>query len=101
MGEERVSLDPLFLSELRLSIMSILMSADEVDFTFIKEITNATAGNISVQLDNLEKAGYIKIIKEFVGKRPKTNCSITINGRKAFIDHFEALKTYYNGDEVK
>ena len=53
-------LDPLLNNELRLAIMSILMSADSADFTYIKNTTKATSGNISVQIDKLEKAKYIK-----------------------------------------
>lgn len=93
--DEKKKLNPLFMSELRLSIMSILIGADEVDFNFIKESTGATSGNISVQGDNLEKAGYIVIKKTFEGKRPKTIYSITKNGRIAFAEHYEALKSYF------
>lgn len=93
--DEKKKLNPLFMSELRLSIMSILIGADEVDFNFIKESTGATSGNISVQGDNLEKAGYIVIKKTFDGKRPKTIYSITENGRIAFVEHYEALKSYF------
>lgn len=93
--DEKKKLNPLFMSELRLSIMSILIGADEVDFNFIKESTGATSGNISVQGDNLEKAGYITIKKTFDGKRPKTIYSITDYGKIAFAEHYEALKSYF------
>ena len=56
-------LDPLLMSELRLAIMSVLMSVEEADFLYLKEVTGATSGNISVQLDKLSTAGYIKIKK--------------------------------------
>ncbi len=87
-------LDPLLLSELRLAIVSILMNLEEADFLYLKELTNATAGNLSVQIDKLTTAGYIKTEKGFVGKRTRTSCSITDVGRQAFVDHFEALKSY-------
>ena len=88
------SLDPLLHSQLRLAIMSLLISLESADFVFIREKTGATAGNISVQLDKLEKADYINIIKSFKGKRPLTTCNITKKGIKAFEDYVNNLKTY-------
>lgn len=87
-------LDPLLHSELRLAVMSILISTDEADFPYIKEKTRATAGNLSVQIDKLEKAGYIDVEKTFRGKRPATICRITRQGRKAFEEYVEALRSY-------
>ena len=74
--------------------MSLLIGLEEADFTFLKEKTNSTAGNLSVQLDKLEKAGYIGIEKSFKGKRPLTTCKITQVGVKAFEDYVESLKNY-------
>ena len=54
----------------------------------------ATAGNLSVQIDKLEKAGYIGVRKEFAGRRPHTVCFITPKGHRAFTEYVEALKTY-------
>lgn len=87
-------LDPLLHSELRLAVMSLLLSVEEADFVYIREQTKATAGNLSVQLDKLCAAEYITIEKGFVGKRPKTTCRITPKGREAFIAYVEALKSY-------
>lgn len=87
-------LDPLLHSQLRLAVMSLLIGLDEAEFTFLKEKTESTAGNLSVQLDKLEKAGYIKIEKSFRDKRPLTTCSITAVGLKAFEDYVENLKNY-------
>ncbi len=87
-------LDPLLHSELRLAVMSILMTVDEADFVYLKEQTKATAGNLSVQLDKLSSAGYIEIQKGFQGKKPRTTCRITNKGLKAFEDYVEALKSY-------
>ncbi len=87
-------LNPLLHSELRLGIISILVNVEEADFTYLKEQCNATSGNISVQLDKLQKAGYIEVKKEFVGKRPRTTCSITEQGRTAFESYVESLKSY-------
>lgn len=87
-------LDPLLHSQLRLGVMSILMSVDSAEFTFLKEKTNSTAGNLSVQLDKLSEAGYITIEKSFNGKKPLTTCRINRKGMKAFEDYVNALKDY-------
>ncbi|MDH6344036.1 DNA-binding MarR family transcriptional regulator [Parabacteroides sp. PFB2-12] len=87
-------LDPLLLSELRLAVMSILISAEEADFVYLKEKTNATAGNLSVQIDKLQQAGYIDVRKTFKGKRPQTICKVTFKGIHAFEKYIEALKSY-------
>lgn len=87
-------LDPLLHSQLRLAVMSLLIGLEEADFTFLKEKTESTAGNLSVQLDKLEKAGYISIEKSFRGKRPLTTCRISQVGVRAFEDYVENLKNY-------
>lgn len=87
-------LDPLLHSELRLAVMSILISVEEADFVFIKEQTKATSGNLSVQIDKLSKARYIEITKTFKGKMPQTLCRLTPIGRQAFENYIEALKSY-------
>lgn len=88
-------LDPLLHSELRLAVMSLLVSCDEADFVYIREQTGATAGNLSVQLDKLSEAGYLEMEKGFAGKKPRTVCRITDRGREAFADYVEALKSYF------
>lgn len=87
-------LDPLLHSQLRLGVMSLLMSVESAEFTFLKEKTNSTAGNLSVQLDKLSEAGYISIEKIFRGKKPLTTCRITKQGLKAFEDYVNSLKDY-------
>ncbi len=87
-------LDPLLHSQLRLGIMSILISVESAEFSYLKEKTNATAGNISVQLDKLSTADYIKIEKSFKGKKPLTTCKITKTGIKAFEAYVTALQHY-------
>ena len=87
-------LDPLLHSELRLAIMSLLVSSEEAEFPYIKEQTGATAGNLSVQVDKLSAAGYIEVEKTFKGKRPCTICRITDTGRQAFEAYVKALKSY-------
>ena len=87
-------LNPLLHSELRLGIMSILISVEEADFVYLKQETKATAGNLSVQIDKLNKAEYIEVTKTFKGKMPCTLCRITPKGIDAFEEYVEALKTY-------
>jgi DNA-binding MarR family transcriptional regulator len=89
-----VSLDLLLHSELRLAIMSLLISSEEAEFPYIKEQTGATAGNLSVQVEKLSAAGYIMIEKTFKGKRPCTLCRVTPDGLKAFETYVEALRSY-------
>ena len=90
------TLDPLLHSELRLAVMSLLISVDEAEFPYIKQQTGATAGNLSVQLDKLSSAGYIEVEKTFKGKKPCTLCRITPVGLKAFEDYVAALRAYLN-----
>lgn len=87
-------LDPLLHSELRLAVMSVLVSLEEADFVYLREATGATAGNLSVQIDKLTAAQYISVEKGFNGKKPQTLCKITPVGLKAFEDYVDALKTY-------
>ena len=87
-------LDPLLHSQLRLSIVSILIGVKEADFKFIKEQTGATAGNISVQINKLSEAGYINVNKTFKDNYPLTTCKITKKGITAFEDYVKNLKDY-------
>lgn len=89
-------LNPLLHSQLRLAVMSILMTVEEADFVYLKEKTESTAGNLSVQLDKLSSAGYISVEKGMLGNRPRTVCSVTPVGRRAFEDYVEVLKSYLN-----
>ncbi len=87
-------LNPLLHSELRLAVMSLLISVEEADFVYIRQNTGATAGNLSVQIDKLSKAGYVEVTKTFRGKMPCTICKITPAGIKAFEEYVDALKSY-------
>ena len=89
-------LDPLLHSQLRLAVMSILMNVDEADFTFLKEKTESTSGNLSVQLDKLSSAGYIAVEKGFAGRKPRTTCRVTPLGRQAFEAYVQTLRQYLN-----
>lgn len=89
-------LDPLLHSQLRLAVMSILLSVDEADFVYLKEKTGSTSGNLSVQIDKLSAAEYIRVRKEFVGKKTRTSYQITEKGREAFEAYVNTLKEYLN-----
>ena len=87
-------LDPILHSQLRLAVMSLLISVKEAEFTFIKEKTNATAGNLSVQVQKLKDAGYIDVSKQFRDNYPLTTCKITPVGVAAFEAYVKALQGY-------
>lgn len=87
-------LNPLLHSELRLAVMSILISVESADFVYLREQTGATAGNLSVQIDKLQQAGYITVTKGFNGKKPRTTCAITEQGTVAFSEYVDALRSY-------
>ena len=72
------------------------MNVEEADFVYLREKTDSTSGNLSVQLDKLSSAGYIAVEKGFVGKKTRTVCKITEQGRKAFEEYVDALKQYIN-----
>ncbi|HKR04654.1 MAG TPA: transcriptional regulator [Bacteroidia bacterium] len=96
MKKDFKDLDPLLHSQLRLSIISILIGVKEAEFTFIRETTGATSGNVSVQVSKLEEAGYVTVKKEFKNNYPCTTLSITEKGIKAFEDYVNNLKSYIN-----
>jgi len=87
-------LDPILHSQLRLAVMSLLISVKEAEFTFLKEKTNATAGNLSVQIQKLKEAGYIEVIKQFKDNYPQTICKVTSIGIKAFEEYVKNLQVY-------
>ena len=89
-------LDPLLHSQLRLAIVSILMNLEEADFVYLKAKTEATSGNLSVQIDKLSTAGYISVEKTFAGKMPRNVCRITDKGRQAFAQYVATLKQLLN-----
>ena len=74
--------------------MSLLISVKEAEFTFLKERTGATAGNLSAQITKLKDAGYIEVIKRFKNNYPQTICQIKPSGIDAFEKYVDALKSY-------
>lgn len=81
-----------FESRVRLGIMSVLMVNDWVDFSEMKGLLEITDGNLASHSNALEKAEYIEVKKEFVGKKPKTSYRVTQAGRTAFTEHLDALE---------
>ena len=88
------NLDPILHSQLRLAVMSLLVNVQEAEFTFLKEKTKASSGNLSVQIGKLKEAGYIEIIKQFKNNYPQTICKITSTGIAAFENYVKALQSY-------
>jgi DNA-binding transcriptional ArsR family regulator len=87
-------LDPILHSQLRLAVISILISEKAAEFTNLKETTGATAGNLSIQINKLKEAGYIDVTKRFKGNYPQTTCKITKLGINKFEEYVSALKDY-------
>lgn len=87
-------LNPILHSQLRLAVISLLAGLKSADFSFLKEETNSTAGNLSVQLQKLKEAGYIEIEKTFKNNYPQTTCKITEEGLRAFQEYVDSLKDY-------
>jgi DNA-binding transcriptional ArsR family regulator len=87
-------LDPILHSQLRLAVMSLLIGVKEAEFTYIKEKTGSTAGNLSVQITKLKEAGYVEVTKQFKENYPLTICKITAHGISAFEMYVKALQSY-------
>lgn len=90
-------LDPILHSQLRLAVMSLLIGVKEAEFTFLKEKTGATAGNLSVQIQKLKEVDYIEVQKQFKDNYPQTLCKITPRGVDAFETYVKALQGYIKG----
>jgi len=89
-----IEFDELILSRVRLGIISALVSGDELEFTYLRDALKLSDGNLSVQIRKLEEAGYIKVKKTFIDRKPKTFCRIRPKGRKAIlrlVRHLENL----------
>ena len=87
-------LDPLLHSQLRLEVMSLLVAEKEAEFSYLKDKTGATSGNLSVQITKLAEAEYIEVKKSFRDNYPLTTCSITKKGVKAFEKYVSDISTY-------
>jgi DNA-binding transcriptional ArsR family regulator len=92
-------LDPILHSQLRLAVISLLIGTEMAEFTFIKEQTGSTAGNLSIQITKLKEAGYIEVTKKFRNNYPQTLCKITTLGKQKFCDYVKDIKNYLNPDQ--
>lgn len=92
-------LDDLIHSRIRLAVMAILGSADQAEFTYLRDRTGATDGNLGAHLRKLEEAGYVEAVKEFVDRKPVTRYSLTPKGREAFRRYVERLERLLEGVE--
>lgn len=86
------NINKTFDHRIRLGIMSILMVNEEADFNTLKELLGVTDGNLASHIKALENERYIKIEKQFIGKKPNTKYAATIEGKNAFRQHLEALE---------
>lgn len=91
------NINKAFESRIRLGIMSVLLVSDWVNFSELKEKLNATDGNLSSHIRALEKAEYIEIRKQFIGRKPNTTYRVTQTGRQAFVEHLNALEALIKG----
>ena len=97
-------IDPLVHSRIRLSILAILVSVDDAEFTYLRKQVKATDGNLGAHLRRLEEAGYLRVTKSFVSRKPVSRYRITRAGRQAFrnyVDNLEQLLRSPPGDEPK
>jgi DNA-binding transcriptional ArsR family regulator len=92
-------LDPILHSQLRLAIVSLLVGTEIAEFTYLREQTGATAGNLSIQITKLKESGYIEVTKKFRNNYPQTLCSITTFGKEKFADYVNTLKDYLRPEE--
>jgi DNA-binding transcriptional ArsR family regulator len=89
-------LDPILHSQLRLAVISLLIGTEVAEFTYLREQTGATAGNLSIQITKLKDAGYIEVEKKFRNNYPQTLCRITPFGQQKFTEYVKSLKDYLN-----
>ncbi len=92
-----LELDQLIHAPVRLAILSLLANLKDADFVFLRDATETTDGNLSTHISKLEGAGYVRVSKTFVGKKPQTKCAITAKGRRAFIAYLRQLDAIVQG----
>lgn len=91
------TLNKAFDNRVRLGVMTVLMTADVVSFNDLKEVLDLTDGNLASHVAALEKAGYVTVSKQFVGKKPNTTYAASQEGKDAFQDHLNALEKLLRG----
>ncbi|WP_397447402.1 winged helix-turn-helix domain-containing protein [Polaribacter sp. R77954] len=87
-----LNINKAFDHRIRLGIMSILMVNDYADFNTLKELLGATDGNLASHTKALEKVDFIKVEKQFIGRKPNTKYIATDLGKLEFKKHIEALE---------
>jgi DNA-binding HxlR family transcriptional regulator len=92
-------LNPVFENRVRLGIMSVLLVGDPKDFITLRALLGVTDGNLSSHLKVLEEHRYVKMKKEFVGRKPQTSYMVTETGRRSFQDHLEGLEKVIRGTQ--
>ncbi|WP_212735444.1 winged helix-turn-helix domain-containing protein [Herbidospora galbida] len=97
MSHPRHDLDEVIHSPVRMSIVAVLAAADQVEFQFVRDAVEVTDPTLSKQVTTLEKAGYVEVVKGYLGKRPRTWLKLTPEGRAAFTRHLAALKAIADG----
>ena len=95
---KQLRIDELILSKTRMGIISALFSGDKLEFTYLRDILKLSDGNLSVQIRKLEQAGFIKVKKVFVDRKPKTFCKITAKGQRAVKDLISKLEKLVSCD---
>ncbi len=90
-------IDEVIHGRVRLGVMAFLASADAADFTALRDRLQATDGNLSIHLRKLEEAGYVRLDKSFVGRKPNTKVVLTKEGRSAFARYLDAIGALVNG----
>ncbi|MBC8083825.1 MAG: transcriptional regulator [Hymenobacter sp.] len=91
------TLNKAFDHRVRLGVMAVLMANDGVSFTELKEALDLTDGNLASHVAALEKAGYVQVSKQFVGKKPNTTYTASPDGKQAFQDHLTTLEKLLRG----
>jgi DNA-binding HxlR family transcriptional regulator len=97
MSEELPELNPVVHGKLRLAVLSLLIAVEEADFTWLKQKTGSTDGNLGAQMLKLEEAGYVSMEKRFAGRKPQTMYRMTEKGREALAGYVAALKRLLGG----
>jgi len=97
MPDELPELDPVVHGKLRLAVLSLLIGVEKADFTWLRDKTGSTDGNLGAQMLKLEEAGYVAMQKRFAGRKPQTLYRITPAGRKALANYVAALKRLLGG----
>ena len=91
-GTEVPELNPVIHGKLRLALLSLLMTVEAADFTWLRARTGSTDGNLGAQMAKLEEAGYVAVEKKFVERKPQTLYRMTEAGRRALAEYVQALK---------